>query len=34
MHERPLVINDPQARSFEVKLSTLVDPKVLKLEQR
>jgi hypothetical protein len=34
MNDRPLVINDPQARSFEVKRSTLVDPKLLELEQR
>jgi hypothetical protein len=34
MNDRPPVINDPQARSFEVNHSTLVDPNLLELEQR
>lgn len=34
MTDRPLVINEPEAMHFQVHRSTLVDPRILELEQR
>ena len=34
MNDRPLVLNDPQAPSFQVNRSSMVDPGILELERR
>jgi len=34
MNDRPLVLNDPQAQSFQVNRAAMVDPDILELERR
>src|SRR6266571_7655097 len=34
MNDRPLILNDPQAQSFAVSRSTMVDPQILEIERR